>query len=206
MRIAQIDFDGTLVRNNIGIELMKAYSKDLPTTLKHLKEREVFSPSQTELEEDIIEAWLLTNCSPQAEMIAASKRLAEHFSTMPITDFLAALEMKGYTPVIVSNGIETYIRAHIPFCYKIFATPAIWDAPNKCWHTSPNIDFKEDFTECMPVELHIGDSAETDLLSAAITTDKDFPAFAPYDSSLFKYKGILPIQGYSSFEDILAKL
>ena len=120
MRIAQIDFDGTLIRNNIGIELMRRFSKS-PTETEEVLQPIVpnFDTGELDLSfrEELLEAkiqraWELTNLAPNF-MYQASKQRADNFSSLSVNAFLLELTYKGYTPVIVINGLEQYIRPHV---------------------------------------------------------------------------------------------
>ena len=215
MRIAQIDFDGTLIRNNIGIELMREFSKSPAETEEALQPVEPdFETGELDssfreelLEAKIQRAWELADVYPQLMQNFSARRGLNFGGLKTIHAFLLELTYKGYTPVIVSNGLEQYIRAHVSPAYKVIATPAIWDQPNKCWHTAPNISMKQTFAFYMPVELYIGDSDKTDYRASNTITFRGGKSFAPTGSSLaLANKGTQNFYTYRTFDDILAKL
>ena len=186
------DFDGTLIRNNLGLALMRALSTNSSTTQYILNA----SHDEQTFENHINDAWKLIKTDSYA-LLLAIQTLCKHWSDAEdIRRFFATLNR--HTITVVSNGILPYLKPCLPLNTDIICTPA-YQHPAGGFLTFADFRLKEKVVTSFCPAIYLGDSSDTDLAPALSVLKNGGTVLTPKGSSL---SNLLPtVLEYVNLED-----
>lgn len=173
----QLDFDGTLTKNNVGLEIMQHFttSKESLDTIS-----QAYSKGEISIEQCIEEAWRLVDAPPNA-----IKHYAMHFSQFRgnIIHFQHSLIEANIPFVITSFGHPAYILPFLAQSYSLITPHFILD--NKRWKVFLPTNMKTHVVHNLNTTIYVGDSL-SDWNAALAVHKKGGKVFAPKDSILSK--------------------
>lgn len=173
----QLDFDGTLTKNNVGLEIMQRF-----TTSKESLEAisQAYNKGEISIEQCIEESWRLVDAPPNA-----IKHYAMHFAKFRgnILHFQHAL-MEANIPFVISSfGHPAYIIPFLAQSYSLITPHFI--LANNHWKSFLPTDMKTQVVYNLDTTTYVGDSL-TDWNAALAVYKKGGRVFAPKDSILSK--------------------
>lgn len=194
----QIDFDGTLTVNNIGLEIMTYCSKD-PEESKKIQED--YDRGLITLEECIEDCWDLVPLDAEELALYA----ADHFvSRGSITDFLDALNAAGKDFVVASLGNPYYIYEFTLGHPLITGSYLHRGFTGDTWKVIIPSRFKERVSYRIEPDVYIGDSS-SDNFAALSVLDNGGKVFAVRGKNLSKLLTNLgkPHETFETLEELL---